>query len=69
LVEFEIGVSEDGESLVWEGQQTLDLSEPGAHELGHRVSGLTYALRFSGQATQPVVWLISQIGAYQGGIR
>ena len=69
LVAFEFGVSEDGESLEWEGQQTLDLSEPGAHELGHRVSGLTYALRFSGQATQPVVWLISQIGAYQGGIR
>jgi hypothetical protein len=69
LVDFEIGVSEDGESLEWEGQQAFDLSEPGAHELGHRVSGLTYALRFSGQATQPVIWLLSQIGAYQGGIR
>ena len=69
LVGFEIGVSVDGESLEWEGEQTLDLSEPGAHELGHRVSGLTYALRFSGQATQPVVWLISQIGAYEGGVR
>jgi len=59
----------DGESLEWEGEQTFDLSELGAHELGHRVSGLTYALRFSGQATQPVTWLISQIGAYEGEIR
>ena len=69
VVGFEIGVSVDGESLEWEGEQTFDLSELGAHELGHRVSGLTYALRFSGQATQPVTWLISQIGAYEGGIR
>ena len=69
LVGFEIGVSVDGESIEWEGEQTFDLSDPGAHELGHRVSGLTYALRFSGQATQPIVWFISQIGAYQGGVR
>jgi hypothetical protein len=61
---FSVGFSNHGEIPVFDNdpQQSFDISEEGPHELGHRVTGRSIAVRFEGNASEAIVWDGSVLG-------
>jgi hypothetical protein len=68
-VVVKLGVSNFGEDPEYESGQTIDLVTGGPYELGHRISGRSFAFRFSGESTRPLVWNGSAFGVASRGKR